>query len=498
MRRGKVTLVGAGPGDGGLITVKGLEALKNADTVIYDRLVGDEILACIPQTAERIDAGKAGSHHTIPQEDINRLLLQKAEEGRNTVRLKGGDCFLFGRGGEELELLCENGIDFEVIPGVTSALAVPAYAGIPITHRDFASSVHIITGHARAGAELDIDFGLYAKLKGTLVFLMGVSSMKYIISGLIEGGMDKGTPCAVIERGTLWGQKKYIGNLGNICERSAAAKSPAVIVVGSVCALSGRYDWFSSRPLSGVTAVVTRPADRCRGLSDKLRQLGAGVLECPCIRTKSLTDRALTEKIAEQLKISQYAVFTSPTGVRAVMDGLYAAGHDARAFSGVRIAAVGAATAAELKKHGLCADIVPCISSGASLGKELAGLVKKGERLLLLRAAESTRQLNAALSDAGLLYTQLAVYETAEECERDISYEINSGRIDYVTFASASAVRGFMRGHKNIDTDKFTAVCIGDATAAEARGFGLRCITAQMADTDGIADAICRERANEF
>ncbi len=498
MKKGKVTLIGAGPGDGGLITVKGLEALENADTVIYDRLVGEEILARISENAEKIDAGKSSSRHNIPQREINRLLLEKAAEGKNVARLKGGDCFLFGRGGEELELLYENGIDFEVIPGVTSALAVPAYAGIPVTHRDYASSVHIITGHAKAGGELDIDFGLYARLKGTLVFLMGVASMGYIINGLISHGMDRDTPCAVIECGTLRGQKKYIGTLGTITEMAKDVKSPAVITVGSVCALSSRYDWVSRLPLFGVTVAVTRQREKCGSLSDKLKKLGAGVIECPCIRTRSLTDRAAAEKIIGLLKKSQYAVFTSPAGVSAVMEGLYEAGADLRVFCGVRIAAVGAATAAELKRYGLVADIVPQTYSGAQLGRLLAAEAAQSDGILLLRAKKSARQLNEVLEAARLVYTELAVYETDEICERDISDEINSGSVDYVTFTCASAVRGFMKGHKNTDTDKFTAVCIGSGTAAEAARFGIRCITAERADTDSMVNAICRERSNEL
>ncbi|MGN0183225.1 MAG: uroporphyrinogen-III C-methyltransferase [Candidatus Ornithomonoglobus sp.] len=492
--RGKVTLVGAGPGDEGLITVKGKEALLNAEVVVFDRLVGEGILALIPENAEKIDAGKASSNHKIPQEEINKILLEKALEGKNVVRLKGGDCYLFGRGGEELELLYENDIDFCVIPGITSALAAAAYAGIPITHRDFASSVHIITGHARAGKQLDIDFGAYARTKGTLVFLMGVANMKYIAGGLIDGGMDRKTPCAVIERGTTWGQKKYIGTLENITEIAKEAKSPAIIVVGYVCGLNSKYDWFSRQPLFGKSIVVTRPKERIGTLSDKLRKKGAHVIECPCISLKSLMDKELSEKVWSEIKQSDVVVFTSPTGVNAVMQGLLSTGADARVFGGARLAAIGSATSGEFLKYGLCADYVPENYSGADLGTLLVKSCRENERLLLLRAEVSSRGLNRIIEEAGLRYKELAVYRTEENSAVDLTEEINSGKVDYVTFTSASTVRGFMRGHKNIDTDKFCGVCIGSATAEEAEGYGIKYIVSEKAELDSLVKAI-EERA---
>ncbi len=488
--RGKVTLVGAGPGDEGLITVKGKEALLNAEVVVFDRLVGDGILALIPEDTERIDAGKASSNHKLRQEEINKILLEKALEGKNVVRLKGGDCYLFGRGGEELELLYENDIDFCVIPGITSALAVPAYAGIPVTHRDFSSSVHIITGHKKAGKEFDIDFSAYAGTKGTLVFLMGVANMKYIADGLTDGGMDRKTPCAVIERGTTWGQKKYIGTLGNIAETAKEAKSPAIIIVGDVCGLNSKYDWFSRQPLFGQNIVVTRPKERKGSLSDKLRKKGAHVIECPCISLKGLMDNELSEKVADEIKRSGVVVFTSSTGVSTVMEGLLKTGSDVRVFGNAKLAAIGRATAGELLKYGLCADYVPENYSGADLGALLAGVCTGGERLLLLRAEMSNRSLNRIIEDAGLCYKELAVYRTEEISTVDLTEEINSGKIDYVTFSSASAVRGFMKGHKNADPDKFLGVCIGKTTAEEAANYGIKHIVAEKAELDSLVKAV--------
>lgn len=492
--RGKVTLVGAGPGDEGLITVKGKEALLDAEVVVYDRLVGDEILALIPEAAEKIDAGKASSDHKIPQEEINKILLQKASEGKNVVRLKGGDCYLFGRGGEELELLYENDIDFCVIPGITSALAVPAYAGIPVTHRNFASSVHIITGHAKAGKKLDIDFGAYVRTKGTLVFLMGVANMKYIADGLIDGGMDRKTPCAVIERGTTWGQKKYVGVLENITDAAGETKSPAIIIVGDVCGLNGKYDWFDRQPLFGKNIVVTRPKERAGTLSGKLRKKGAHVIECPCISLKSLMDKELSGKVRDEIKRSDVAVFTSPTGVNAVMQGLLKTGSDVRVFGNARLAAIGSATAKELLKYGLCADYVPENYSGRDLGVLLAVSCTGNERLLLLRAEVSNRSLNMTIEEAGMSYKEIAVYRTEESSTVDLTEEINSGSIDYVTFTSASTVRGFIKGHKNADVNKFCGVCIGRTTAEEAAKHGIKYIVSEKAELDSLVKAI-EERA---
>lgn len=491
---GRVTLIGAGPGDAGLLTLKGRDALQKAEVVIYDRLVGENILAMIPADAEKIDAGKASANHKLPQEEINALLLKKAQEGKNVVRLKGGDCFLFGRGGEELALLYEHNIDFCVIPGVTSALAAPAYAGIPVTHRDFSSSVHIITAHARAGKKLDIDFESLVKMGGTLIFLMGVANMELIVDGLIKNGMAPSTPCAVVQQGTTWGQKKFIGTLHTITETAKAAKSPSVIVVGAVCTLSDKYDWFSKLPLFGKTVAVTRPAERSGTLSDQLRMLGARVIECPCIRTESLMQGSYAEEVLELFALHDIAVFTSPAGVRAVMRGILDAGKDARVFAAMKIAAIGSATAAELRKYSLKADFVPETYDGAHLGELLAEKAERSDKLLLLRAERSDPALNSVLDSAGYSYTELAVYRTVEGCDKDISAAVNAGEIDYVTFTSASTVRGFMR--MDVDTARFTGVCIGKTTKEEADRLGINTIIAEQAKIDSLCEAILKDVNN--
>ena len=264
MGTGIVYLVGAGPGDKELLTVKAVRLIEEADVIVYDRLVSESIMELIPDCCRRIDVGKNVGNHPVPQHEINKILLREAQAGQKVVRLKGGDPFVFGRGGEELELLADNGIPFEVVPGITSSISVPAYAGIPVTHRDFCSSLHIITGHAKEGADLAIDFDALVRLKGTLIFMMSVSTVGRIAKGLLLAGMEEDMPCAVIENGTYTKQRKFISDLAHIEEavRRNGVKSPAVIAVGRVCSLSDRFDWFDGRPLKGRRILVTQPKSK--------------------------------------------------------------------------------------------------------------------------------------------------------------------------------------------------------------------------------------------
>ena len=285
MTTGKVWLVGAGPGDIGLFTIKGMEVLKNAEVVVYDSLVGQGVLSQIPAHARLINVGKRASHHTMAQEKINQVLLEEAQKGYRVVRLKGGDPFLFGRGGEELELLKANGIPYEVVPGVTSPISVPAYNGIPVTHRDFCSSLHIITGHKRAGKAYDIDFEALVNTKGTLVFLMGVSALSDICQGLLDGGMSPDMPAAILQKGTTAGQKRIVATVSTLPQEVArqGIETPAIIVVGKVCSLSEDFAWYEELPLSGWKVLVTRPKSLVSETSRKLREKGAEVLELPSI-----------------------------------------------------------------------------------------------------------------------------------------------------------------------------------------------------------------------
>lgn len=493
-RKGKVWLVGAGPSDPELITVKGLSLLKNADVVIYDRLIDAQLLNWIPKTAKMIAVGKSPDHHPVPQEEINRILLDEALRGNKVVRLKGGDPFLFGRGGEELELLHKHGIPFEVVPGVTSAVSVPAYAGIPVTHRDFCSSVHIITGHTKKGEQHDIDFEAAVKTKGTLVFLMGVAALKSICDGLISAGMPPSMPAAVIERGTTARQKKIISTLENLSADAAGnnIKNPAVIVVGQVCALSEQFEWTSGRPLNGKRIVVTRPEKLSSVLSEKIREKGGEAVEFPCIETRPLEDERLFEEAVSRIRTYDWAVFTSAEGVEMLFDKLSAMKKDIRELYGLKIGVIGGGTEKAFNKRGIMADFVPENYDAAHLAEGLAKLVKTDEKVLILRAKEGTKVLTETLAEAGIYYDDIPVYETvycADNCQfsKDI---VQNGDFDMAAFTSASTVRGFAAAMPDLDYKTVTAVCIGEETAKAAREYGMRCIVAKKATLDSLVEAM--------
>lgn len=490
---GTVTLVGAGPGDPGLLTVKGKEALARADVVVYDRLVSPAILALIPEGAERINVGKEASRHPVPQEQINQILLNKALEGKNTVRLKGGDPFLFGRGGEELELLAEHSVPFEEVPGITSAIAVPAYAGIPVTHRDFTSSLHIITGHARAGKLLNIDFRALVRTGGTLVFLMGVTSLPDICAGLLAAGMDPSTPAAVIERGTTPRQRRLDGTVSTMAQiaRAGAVESPAISVFGPVCALGEHFDWFDALPLKGKRIVVTRPRERAGTLSGRLRALGADVLEYPCIETVPLVPCPAMAKALERVAEYEWLVFTSPAGVAAFAASLERADRDVRILGGVKLAAIGPSTGGELRKHGLRADLIPAVYDAAHLGAALTQTAHG--RVLILRAELGSPDLTEALKAGKISYDDIACYRTVYENPRsdELRRQVEAGEIDLVTFTSASTVKGFISSvGEGADFSCILGACIGKQTAAEAEKYGIPVLVAPRATMDDLIQII--------
>lgn len=492
---GKVTLVGAGPGDPGLLTVKGREALLKAEVVVYDRLVGEQILALLPDTAETIDVGKEASHHPIPQDQINHILLQKAQEGKNVVRLKGGDPFLFGRGGEELELLAEYGIPFEEVPGITSAIAAPAYGGIPVTHRESSSSLHIITGHARAGKRLDIDFEALVRTRGTLVFLMGVASLPDICRGLLEAGMDPDTPAAIVERGTTARQRRLNGTVSTlpVVAEENRVESPAISIVGPVCALADKLDWFDALPLKGRRIVVTRPRERSGTLSDRLRALGADVYEYPCIRTQALVPCPPMEEALRRLSDYEWLVLTSPAGVEALTDLLDRQGKDVRALSGVKLAAIGPGTAGALQGRGLRCDYMPETYDAAHLGAGLAS--RAWGKALILRAELGSPELTNALEEGGVSYDDIPCYTTILESEYAVELRelMAAGEARLVTFTSASTVRGFVGSVGKVDLSGLLGICIGEQTAAEAQKYGIRTAVAERATMDALLDTIIRE-----
>ncbi|WP_191433115.1 uroporphyrinogen-III C-methyltransferase [Flavonifractor sp. An112] len=488
---GKVTLVGAGPGDPSLLTRKGLEVLQKAEVVVYDRLVSPAILAMMPEKAEHIDVGKQASRHPVPQDQINQILLDKALEGKNVVRLKGGDPFLFGRGGEELELLAQHGVSFEEVPGITSAISAPAYGGIPVTHRDCCSSLHIVTGHQRAGKELDIDFEALVRTKGTLVFLMGVSALPQICKGLLDAGMEPHMPAAVVERGTTPAQRRISATLGTLpaVAEKAQVESPAVIVVGKVCALAEDFDWFDKLPLKGRRVVVTRPRERAGTLSARLRALGADVWEYPCIATVPLDPCPEVDRAMEGLSDYEWLVLTSPAGVEALWQWLEGHGKDARALGGVKLAAIGPGTARALAAHGLKADYVPEVYDAAHLG---AGLPATG-RVLALRAEESSPALTEGLARRNIACDDVASYRTVYENPRSQqlreAVEETEGLL--VTFTSASTVKGFVSSvGEDANFSRMVGMCIGAQTAAEAQKYGIPVRVAREATMDALTDMI--------
>ena len=486
---GSVILVGAGPGDPGLLTQKGRQAIENAQVVVYDRLVSPAILSLIPRDAEKINVGKESSNHLVPQEEINRILLRKAQEDKRVVRLKGGDPFLFGRGGEELELLEAAGIPFQVVPGVTSALSVPAYAGIPVTHRDFCSSVHIITGHARAGAELHIDFEALRRTGGTLVFLMSVSSLPRICRGLLDAGMAPDMPAAVVERGTLPRQRKLVSTLEKLPSEAekAGVKSPAIIVVGKVCALSSRFDWFDGLPMKGKTVVVTRPEDRSGTLTQRLRELGAEVVDYPCIRTVAREENPELEEAMENLSRYRCLVFTSPAGPEIFFRRLRAAGRDARALSGLTLAAIGPKTAKAMERFGVTADLVPETYDSDHLAKALEAV--EGP-VLLCRASRGSTALPEMLERKGIPFADVPIYDTVYTAPDPQKVDALLGEKLLVTFTSASTVRGFVESLPGRDLKNVIGCCIGRQTEAEAKKYGLTTVVSQEATMESLMETI--------
>ena len=546
---GKVWLVGAGPGELGLFTIKGLEVLQKAEVVVYDALIGDAVLTLIPDRAEKINVGKRAGNHRMTQEQINLTLLEQAQAGKRVVRLKGGDPFLFGRGGEELELLVENDVPYEIVPGVTSAFAVPAYNGIPVTHRDFTSSVHIITGHRRSSANthsigraeasrnmntagsagslsdsdgLGIDYEALVRTKGTLIFLMGLSTLPVIMRGLLDAGIDPDTPAAVLERGTTAGQRRVLATVSTLEEETdrARIKAPAIIVVGEVCRLAESFAWAEKRPLAGRKILLTRPKELISEMAGRLRRMGAEVLEMPAIETVPIQPNpALEDCFQKDPKGAAYSqktagrtdwmVFTSPTGVRIFMDW-FLPDHDIRDLAGIRIAAIGEGSAKKLRQYGIRCDFVPTVYDGETLGRELAQEIRQEReahndipaavRVLIPRAAIGSRELVEELEKAGdIEILDIPTYTTEYVTKSivDAREQIENGEIHYAVFTSASTVRGFSAVMEGADLSRIKAVCIGRQTRAAAQAQGMQTRMAEKATLDALLDAVMQCAAED-
>ena len=505
-RKGKVWLVGAGPGDIGLLTVKGKEVLELAEVVVYDALVSDEIAALIPSSAKKINVGKRANHHLVPQEEINQILLEEALQGNRVVRLKGGDPFVFGRGGEELELLVEYNIAYEVVPGITSAVSVPAYAGIPVTHRDYTSSVHIITGHARKGGASRIQYDALVKMNATLIFLMGIGALEEICKSLIKAGMNPDTPAAVLERGTSAKQRKVIATLATLKEEAdqAVIQTPAIIVVGEVCSLSDSFAWMEKQPLAGIQVVVTRPKEKSSSLTEKLRARGAHVIEMPAIKTITINEQEELDRFAGSIdKISevrgeQWILFTSPKGVESFFSLLEITKTDIRYLysTGVKFGVVGNATRKELRLHGIEADYMPEIYCGKELAKGLLKVFGQNPYVTLYRAEEATEGIVEVLENNHIAYQDVAVYRTMYLADEELATRINTGveseAIDYVMFTSASCVKAFTSCLTDMDYTKVKAVCIGEQTALAASKYGMHVYVSREATIDSMVECLSR------
>lgn len=501
MKRGKVYIVGAGPGDIGLFTLKGSECIQKADCIIYDYLANERLLRFASEGAERIYVGKKGRQHTLEQPDINRLLIKKARSGKIVVRLKGGDPFIFGRGSEEALALADAKVDFEVVPGVTSASAAPCYAGIPLTHRKVTSTVAFVTGNEdQSKPDSDIDWYALSKI-GTLVFLMGVGQLPNIVKRLIYAGKPPLSPAAIVRWGTKPEQKVLVGTLSDIVKKAARAKfaPPAVIVVGDVVKLRRRLSWFERKPLFGRNILVTRTHTQASQLISKLTELGANAIELPTIEIKPPSSFSPLDNAIKKLSGYDWIVFTSVNGVESFFGRLFKNGKDARDLKGIGLCAIGPRTAERLKIYNTTCDCVPKEYVSEAVIEELRNFDLEGKRILIPRAQLARDVLPRSLEAAGAKVEVVEAYRTARPpLERDTLERLLSAEIDIVTFTSSSCVKNFFgllgraRAGKVLKRAKIAS--IGPITSKTVRDFGRRVdIEAKKYTIDGLVEAIIKK-----
>jgi uroporphyrinogen III methyltransferase/synthase len=492
-RAGTVYLVGAGPGDPGLMTARSLELIAAADSILYDRLIPAAALAGARADAELRYVGKEPGAASVPQDRIHEELVERARNGLSVVRLKGGDPFVFGRGGEEAEALRAAGVEFEVVPGVTAGIAAPAYAGIPVTHRDDASAVAFVTGHEDpAKGEAAIDWEALARFPGTLVMYMGVRNLPEIARRLIAAGRDPDEPAAAVERGTMGGQRQVSATLASLAEAAAEAglAPPSILLFGPVAARRDSIAWLERRPLHGRRVVVTRARAQASGLASALTALGADVVELPAIRIEPRIDTAEVREAIEALHTYALVCLTSPNGVRLLFDAMAAAGRDARALSQAQVAAIGPGTAAALRERGVIADVVPERSVAEALVAALEPVPVHGRPVLVARAAEARSVLPDALRDRGAQVDVVALYETVREDPDPAAVEAAMAA-DYVTFTSSSTVRNFLEVTGGRMPDAARIVAIGPVTASTLRESGFAAdVEADRHDPEGLVEAL--------
>jgi uroporphyrinogen III methyltransferase/synthase len=487
-----VYLVGAGPGDPALMTVRSLELIAHADVIVHDRLIPDRALAAARPGAQLIYVGKEGGRPSVGQAEINRALIEHGQAGREVVRLKGGDPFVFGRGGEEAEALRAAGIEYEVVPGVTAGVAGPAYAGIPVTHREMSSAVAFVTGHEDpTKPESALDWRALAAFPGTVVVYMGVRQLPAITARLIEGGRPADEPAALVQRGTWPDQRAVVGTLDTLAELAERERirAPTVAVFGAVAALRDSLAWFERRPLCGVTVAVTRARAQASSMAKQLSRLGAAVLEAPAIRIEPL------DGPAPDLSSYDLVCLTSPNGVDALFDRLRAAGQDARALAGATVAVIGPGTARRLTRHGIRADVIPENFLAEDLVEALSEVPVR--RALVARAEEARDVLPAALRQRGAEVDVLALYRTVVEPIQDARIDRLRGA-DYITFTSSSTVKNFLRASGGAEQWRPgpRLVSIGPVTSETMREHGLEPdVEAERHDIDGVIQAVVGDAA---
>jgi len=482
MKIGKVYLIGAGPGDPGLITLKGMACLKKADVVVYDYLANEQLLNSLKEGAERIYVGKKGGEHTLPQEEINALIVAKAREGKTVARLKGGDPFIFGRGGEEAEELARAGIPFEIVPGVTSAIAAPAYAGIPLTHRSYTSTVAFITGHEDpTKEESKIFWDKIATGAGTLVFLMGLGNLPAIAAELIKNGRNPETPVALIRWGTLPEQETTIGKLGTIGDlvREKKIKPPVIILVGDVVKLRAKLNWFESLPLFGKKILVTRSREQASDLSERLQELGAVSIEFPTIEVIPPASWDDADHCLAQMVAYDWIIFTSVNGVKFFLERLLNLGRDIRDLKGPRICAIGPKTAEALQSLKLKVDFIPAEYRAEAIFAGLRREHLRGKKILLPRAKIARDFLPEELRKTGAEVDVVEVYRTIcpQGMVKEVRKLLQNKNIAAITFTSSSTVSNFVEMIGVKETRELTAgipiASIGPVTAEKAKSLGL-------------------------
>jgi uroporphyrinogen III methyltransferase/synthase len=494
---GKVYLVGAGPGDPGLITVKGLRCLEQAQVVVYDRLLGPSLLEAVPDSAERVFVGKERGRQALTQDEINQLLVDRARAGKVVVRLKGGDPFIFGRGGEEALTLAGANIPFEVVPGITSAIAAPAYAGIPLTHRKMASCFTVVSGSEDpAKPESAIPWETLARTGGTLVVLMGWATLESILETLQREGMPAATPAALIQWGTWTKQRAVAGTLENILARGqeAGLKPPVIAIIGEVVTLRDQLRWFDCRPLFGKKVLITRSRTQASRLRSLLEELGAEPVELPSIEIAPLEDCTRLDAALTRLHSFRWVIFTSANSVEAVFDRLEQQGKDARAFSSATVGAIGPATAHALMQRGIKADFIPARSVSESVVEELSGRDWQGVPILLPGSNIGRDVLEQGLTSLGASVERVAVYRTlTPESAGSQARQILEQGMDVVTFTSSSTVSNLLDildGNKQ-QLESSLIACIGPITATTAQELGLRVdVVADEHTVEGLVDAL--------